>query len=1369
MLAIPAGRMGDQLILEEDNDENYIPQEKEIQDYARMIGIDPDAEPELMWLAREGIVAPLPPDWKPCQDVTGDIYYFNFATGQSTWDHPIDEHYKELVIQEREKLHTQGGGKKREKKKKKEKKKDKKVKDVPLIISAGSPLGPVQGPMGGLAPLRALGDSAGSAGAMPASLSSSGGSNGGFDSLLSGLSAKTPSFIKTTTGRQSEERVSLSLPGLEEEDEDRDQESEDQSPRGSARLFKNLHMDIGFLGGGFEYEDSEQKDESAAACTDDGSESELQNLGMSEDEEESQKERGLLESENVHPSPHSMDAASQASQEVNMGEGETPQAKTYEPVAHASPALQSAQKEASPDNKSEEGNASENMGDSLAGVQGSSAEGCMMELNERDESETSESRKDIPKPNSSALGTMDFGFGGRSLEKVLDITALSPEPSSPKEAIEEEVDEDVEDVSEDVTREPVKGRLNSIDRLIHPNLKHSSSTVESTYVKEPIKLSKELFKTGSPDSENVEKKYRLLSETSKIADQPVKSENKPTKMSEDNFKMFEQEKSALEEKHKEKMCELREKYSKEEEEKKQKLQQHLQSSLRELELKLQQELEEEEAKIREAQKQKLLITERKLISEREEEERKIKKQEEEILEWHREALQKLEESQKAKLKEDQNAVCEKIKLETEDLLAQERIRLLNDRETILQEQQNKLKQETKEALEALEKQHLQELEQLKAAVTEKHQKETSDLQAIKTPLQLSDVSQTSSDSHLTNKKISHVLEFEREMSDLLQEKRKEVQREHERKLERLKEEHVQELEKLRKQIEEEEQTRRAKMLEKLQEDLGNLMQLHEQELETQRREQLRRQEEREQSYQEKEKMMVDLEQSLEMKRKQLLIKTSQLDNQEETVRRRMEELAGKEKELMRTVEFVTEQESTVEMQKRLNQLIQQSRSELEEMQVQKAELEAKMEKLQSHCASLQNTASDLEVEIQRRHKELEELNKEESNNKVDSELHLEDLEKLKSPMNASLYQTELPHTVVSSTPIPSMDSNIDELRYYISSQGASIQNAKDFLRLQTRSMCRRQTLLKAAKQQWRHNLNETQDPGQAHELDGIRMNLEEEARSLKDIRSTMEKGQDLLQRKEQCLQELENSLLEEMSEEEMPKGRKNKKVVTFDVSDSDDSSSFTSMDIQRSDILGSQCYFPLKVKCLTQSLRHITTELNTVLSSLDPLTSEAHLFNSGRRLSYASGVPISTYISMSKTDPQIGLSSPSAWAWKSGAHSGVSAPSPAAQSVDAFMMEKWRKYFPGHSPFPSDPSPQSENKYGYISAGDQLKQKQSASLHSKYTDKHSVQAIMHSNKKWLENFKNDPKAQLTSHRSPTKSGLVQLGLDENNQIRVYQY
>lgn len=75
------------------------------------------------------------------QDVTGEIYYFNFSTGQSTWDHPCDEHYRRLVAQERERgqlTATAGGtGAKKEKKKKKDKKEKKEKKKKELIKTPG--------------------------------------------------------------------------------------------------------------------------------------------------------------------------------------------------------------------------------------------------------------------------------------------------------------------------------------------------------------------------------------------------------------------------------------------------------------------------------------------------------------------------------------------------------------------------------------------------------------------------------------------------------------------------------------------------------------------------------------------------------------------------------------------------------------------------------------------------------------------------------------------------------------------------------------------------------------------------------------------------------------------------------------------------------------------------------------------------------------------------------------------------------------------------------------------------------------------------------------------------------------------------------
>ncbi len=50
-------------------------------------------------MARDGLKAPLPEDWKPCQNSKGKIYYFNFKTKQSQWEHPCDQYYKKLYLE----------------------------------------------------------------------------------------------------------------------------------------------------------------------------------------------------------------------------------------------------------------------------------------------------------------------------------------------------------------------------------------------------------------------------------------------------------------------------------------------------------------------------------------------------------------------------------------------------------------------------------------------------------------------------------------------------------------------------------------------------------------------------------------------------------------------------------------------------------------------------------------------------------------------------------------------------------------------------------------------------------------------------------------------------------------------------------------------------------------------------------------------------------------------------------------------------------------------------------------------------------------------------------------------------------------------
>lgn len=77
--------------------------------------MDPVEDKDLMWIAKEGLKAPLPEPWKPCKTAKKEIYYFNFQTGESIWEHPCDQHYKQVYMEEKaKKMRKSGKGQKPE-------------------------------------------------------------------------------------------------------------------------------------------------------------------------------------------------------------------------------------------------------------------------------------------------------------------------------------------------------------------------------------------------------------------------------------------------------------------------------------------------------------------------------------------------------------------------------------------------------------------------------------------------------------------------------------------------------------------------------------------------------------------------------------------------------------------------------------------------------------------------------------------------------------------------------------------------------------------------------------------------------------------------------------------------------------------------------------------------------------------------------------------------------------------------------------------------------------------------------------------------------------------------------------------------------
>ncbi|KAK9512480.1 hypothetical protein O3M35_000902 [Rhynocoris fuscipes] len=86
------------IVCEEVFDEFSVPSEEEVIDYAKKIGIDPKCETHLLPIARDGLMQPLPPEWKPCYDsIVRRWYYYNTETKKSQWEHPLDSVFRQIV------------------------------------------------------------------------------------------------------------------------------------------------------------------------------------------------------------------------------------------------------------------------------------------------------------------------------------------------------------------------------------------------------------------------------------------------------------------------------------------------------------------------------------------------------------------------------------------------------------------------------------------------------------------------------------------------------------------------------------------------------------------------------------------------------------------------------------------------------------------------------------------------------------------------------------------------------------------------------------------------------------------------------------------------------------------------------------------------------------------------------------------------------------------------------------------------------------------------------------------------------------------------------------------------------------------------
>ena len=74
------------------------PSALEIVQFARYLGMDPIEDCAFLWIAEQALVAPLPDDWSEHMDAEGNVYYYNVVTDASSWEHPMDQYYRNLFL-----------------------------------------------------------------------------------------------------------------------------------------------------------------------------------------------------------------------------------------------------------------------------------------------------------------------------------------------------------------------------------------------------------------------------------------------------------------------------------------------------------------------------------------------------------------------------------------------------------------------------------------------------------------------------------------------------------------------------------------------------------------------------------------------------------------------------------------------------------------------------------------------------------------------------------------------------------------------------------------------------------------------------------------------------------------------------------------------------------------------------------------------------------------------------------------------------------------------------------------------------------------------------------------------------------------------
>ena len=79
---------------------------EEITGFANYLGMDMETDKHLLWIAEAAVLSPVPQGWTQHETEDGYSYFHSLDTGETSWEHPTDAHFKDLFRRVKEQEHN---------------------------------------------------------------------------------------------------------------------------------------------------------------------------------------------------------------------------------------------------------------------------------------------------------------------------------------------------------------------------------------------------------------------------------------------------------------------------------------------------------------------------------------------------------------------------------------------------------------------------------------------------------------------------------------------------------------------------------------------------------------------------------------------------------------------------------------------------------------------------------------------------------------------------------------------------------------------------------------------------------------------------------------------------------------------------------------------------------------------------------------------------------------------------------------------------------------------------------------------------------------------------------------------------------------